>query len=158
MMISFQYEKRQVLQALRYHFISKPEIKAMIILVNVFAIASVLLYSFGKVNALAFLVGSTLWIVLMISFWFVLPAAVYKRSETFKHAFSMDFSDNSFTLQHEHGSRSWPWKDLSHFIESPHFFHLYFDPRSFLLVPKSGFSDRDEVSDMRKLLREKIRR
>lgn len=155
-MLSFQYEKGQVLQALRYHFISKTEIRLMIILVNVFALASIILYSLGKVNAFAFLVGSSLWIVLMISFWFVLPGAVYRRSETFKHAFSMDFRDANFTLQHEHGSRTWTWANLSHFIESPHFFHLYFDARSFLLVPKSGLRSAEDMSELRSLLKEKL--
>ena len=61
------------MQALRYHFISRLEIRTMLILVNVFALASVTLYAFGKITAFAFLVGSVLWIVLMISFWFILP-------------------------------------------------------------------------------------
>ena len=156
MIIHFGYEKGQVMQALRYHFISRPEIRTMLILVNVFALASVTLYAFGKITALAFLVGSLLWIVLMISFWFILPGIVYRRADTFKHSFSMNFEEEKFTLNHERGSRSWPWNALSSFIESPHFFHLYFDSRSFFLVPKSGCRDRDEVFELRKLLKEKI--
>ena len=136
MTIYFGYEKGQVLQALRYHFISRPEIRIMIILVNVFALASLILYAMKKITPLAFLVGSLLWIVLMISFWFILPMMVYRRAETFRHEFSMNFEQEGFSLQHEKGSRSWPWNALSHFIESPHFFHLYFDSRSFFLGPK----------------------
>ena len=107
---------------------------------------------------MAFLVGSSLWIVLMISFWFILPFLVYKRAETFKHSFSMNFEDAGFTLSHERGNRSWPWNALSTFKESPHFFHLYFDSRSFFLVPKSGFKDREEVSELRNLLKEKVKK
>ena len=40
MKVEFSYDKGQVLQALRYHFLSKKEIRLMIILVNVFALAS----------------------------------------------------------------------------------------------------------------------
>ena len=54
MTIYFGYEKAQVIQALRYHFISRKEIRLMLILVNVFAIASIVLYAFGKVGAMAF--------------------------------------------------------------------------------------------------------
>ena len=104
MTIYFGYEKPKVMQALRYHFISRPEIRIMLILVNVFAIASITLYAFKKVTALAFLVGSLLWIVLMISFWFILPGMVYRRAATFKHEFSMDFQEAGFTLRHEKGS------------------------------------------------------
>jgi len=68
MLIYFGYEKRQVMQALRYHFISKPEIRIMLILVNVFALVSITLYAMKKITPMAFFVGSFLWIVLMVSF------------------------------------------------------------------------------------------
>lgn len=155
MLLHFKYEKGQVLQALRYHFISRPEIKIMIILVNVFALGSLLLYTFQKITQPAFLVGSLLWIILMISFWFLLPGIVYRRAETFRHEFSMRFDEDGFTLNHERGSRSWPWSALANFLESPHFFHLYFDSRSFFLVPKSGCRDKDEVHELRQLLKQK---
>lgn len=159
MTIHFGYEKGQVMQALRYHFINRPEIRTMLILVNVFAIASITLYALRKITPMAFLVGSCLWIVLMISFWFILPGMVYRRAETFKNNFTMQFGENDFTLGHEGGgSRTWPWKALSNFIESPHFFHLYFDSRSFFLVPKSGCKDKDEVFELRQLLKEKVKK
>jgi hypothetical protein len=107
---------------------------------------------------MAFMVGSLLWIVLMISFWFVLPGMVYRRAVTFRHSFSMDFGEEQFTLEHERGSRSWPWTALKTYIETPHFFHLYFDARSFFLVPKSGYRDKEEISEMRDLLRRKVRK
>lgn len=158
MTIHFAYEKGQVLQALRYHFISRPEIRTMIIVVNVFAIASLVLYAFNKITPWAFMTGSILWIVLMISFWFVLPGIVYRRAETFRHEFSMEFEQDGFTLLHERGSRSWQWNALSNYLESPNFFHLYFDSRSFFLVPKSGFRDSDEIYELRKMLKEKVRK
>ncbi len=158
MTISFAYDKKQVLQALRYHFISRPEIKTMLIVVNVFAIVSVTLYAIGKITPVAFLVSSGLWLVLMVSFWFILPGVVYRRAETFQHSFTMYFDEEDFTLAHANGSRKWPWKAVSTFLESPHFFHLYFDSRSFFLVPKSGCRDKDEVFELRQLLKKKIKK
>lgn len=158
MTIYFGYEKPKVLQALRYHFISRPEIRIMLILVNVFALASITLYALKKVTPMAFLIGSFLWIVLMISFWFILPGLVYRRAATFKHEFSMDFEEKGFTLRHEKGLKEWPWTALSHYVESPHFFHLYFDSRSFFLVPKSGCRDSDEVHELRTLIKSKAKK
>jgi hypothetical protein len=158
MTIYFGYEKGQVMQALRYHFISRREILIMLILVNVFALASVILYIFKKITPMACLTGSLLWIILMVSFWFILPGMVYRRAITFKHHFSMDFKEDEFTLGHEKGSKSWPWTALNNFIESPHFFHLYFDSRSFLLVPKNGCRDADEVYELRQLLKAKVKK
>jgi hypothetical protein len=158
MRIQFAYDKRQVLQALRYHFLGRPEIRIMIIMVNVFAFLSAALFYFKKVTPMAFLTGSTLWFVLMICFWFILPGAVYKRSATFLDHFTMEFKSDTFSVGNERGTRSWPWTALSKFVETPNFFHLYFDPRSFFLVPKSSFGDSDGVFEMRQLLKEKIRR
>jgi hypothetical protein len=158
MIIYFGYEKGQVIQALRYHFISRREILIMLILVNVFALTSVVLYLFNKITPMACMTGSLLWIILMVSFWFILPGMVYRRAITFKHSFSMEFTEDGFTLMHEKGSKSWPWAALKNFIESPHFFHLYFDSRSFLLVPKNGCRDADEVYELRQLLKAKVKK
>ncbi|MFI5129110.1 MAG: YcxB family protein [Chitinophagales bacterium] len=158
MTIHFGYEKKQVIQALRYHFISRPEIKVMLIVVNVFALISLTLYALHKITPLAFLVGSGLWISLMVSFWFIMPGIVYKRAETFRHDFTMYFESDTFTLAHERGSRTWPWNSLNNYIESPHFFHLYFDSRSFFLVPKSGCRDMDEVFELRQMLKAKVKK
>lgn len=155
-MIQFAYEKPKVLQALRYHFISRPEIRIMIILINVFALASALLFYLKKVTPVAFLTSSFLWFTLMISFWFILPGLVYKRNSTFKDHFTMVFEDDGFSLGNERGSRSWPWKALSNFLESPHFFHLYFDSRSFFLVPKSGLKTSEDIFNLRQILKNKI--
>ena len=158
MTIYFGYEKPKVLQALRYHFISRPEIRIMLVLVNVFAIMSITLYALKKITPMAFFIGSFLWVVLMISFWFILPALVYRRAATFKHEFSMTFEEDGFQLAHERGSKTWAWTALKNYLESPHFFHLYFDSRSFFLVPKSGCKDTDEVFELRKLIRSKVKK
>lgn len=157
MTIEFTYNKNQVLQALRYHFLSKREIRLMIILVNVFALASAALFYFKKILPFAFLIGSFLWFGLMISFWFVLPGLVYRRAATFQDHFIMQFNEESFSVGNERGSRSWPWDALSNFLETPHFFHLYFDNRSFLLVPKNAFANSEEIYELRHLMQQKIK-
>ncbi|MBD0331627.1 MAG: YcxB family protein [Chitinophagaceae bacterium] len=157
MTIHFDYDKKQVLQALRYHFISRPEIRIMIIVVNVFALCSAALFYFKKITPFAFLVASLLWFFLMLSFWIILPGTVYRRAATFRDHFTMTFTDQNFTLGNERGSRSWSWHALSKFVESPFFFHLYFDSRSFFLVPKSGFANNDQVYQLRQLLKQKVK-
>jgi hypothetical protein len=157
MKVSFTYDKKQVIQALRYHFLSRKEIRLMIILVNVFALGSAFLFYFKKILPLAFLVGSFLWFILMLSFWFFLPGMVYRRATTFKDHFIMTFDAESFSVGNERGARSYPWKAVSSFLETPHFFHLYFDSRSFFLVPKDSFSGSDEIYQMRHMLKEKIK-
>lgn len=157
MTVHFDYDKGKVLQALRYHFLSKREIRLMIILVNVFALVSAALFYFKKILPFALLVSSFLWFVLMITFWFILPGLVYRKAATFKDHFTMNFEDRGFSLGNERGSRAWEWKSLSNYLETPHFFHLYFDATSFFLVPKVAFSD-EQRHEMRDLLKAKVRK
>lgn len=156
MTVHFSYDKKQVLQALRYHFLSKKEIRVMVILVNVFALASAVLFYFKKILPFAFLVSSLLWFALLICFWFILPGMVYRRAATFQDHFTMNFGDDGFSVGNERGSRSWDWRALKEFLETPNFFHLYFDRASFFLVPKNAFENSDAVYDFRQMLKEKI--
>lgn len=153
----FTYEKGKVIQALRYHFITRKEIKFIIILVNLFAIASAILYFSGKISSLPFLINSVLWFILMISFWFLLPNGIYKKAATFKDTFKVSFEEHHMFLQNERGEKSWPWTSFNSWMESPYFFHLYFDSRSFFLLPKEAFKG-DNVHEARKFLKEKIRK
>jgi len=43
-------------------------------------------------------------------------------------------------------------------IETPGFFHLYFDSRSFFLLPKDVFNSSDDLQQARLLMREKIQK
>lgn len=151
----FHYDKGKVIQALRFHFITRREIKVMMILVNVFAIVSAAFFFFKKISPLAFLVSSVLWFVLMIVFWFLLPYMIYKKAATFKDRFRAILSETEFRIENERGGRSWQWEEFSTRMESPHFFHLYFNSRSFFIVPKSAF-DGDDAHEARKILAAKI--
>jgi hypothetical protein len=158
MTVNFGYDKKQVVHALRYHFLTRPEIKLLIILVNVFAILSAVLAIFKVIQPLSFLVFSFLWLALMLVVWKILPLSIYKRSHTFQDRFSLTINENQVELNNERGQQVWPWNRFSSFVESPYFFHLYFDSRSFFLLPKDSFKDIVEVQEVRKLFREKIRR
>jgi hypothetical protein len=153
----FSYRKPEVLQALRFHFFSRNEIKIMIIVVNIFAISAAVLYFTGKVSPLAFLLSSTLWFALMLAFWFVLPSIIYRKASTFKDHFKVSLEDQHLFLENERGGRNWPWKDFSSFIESSNFFHLYFNSQSFFLIPKSAF-EKDDLYEVRKFLKGKIKK
>ena len=158
MTVQFGYERKQVIQALRYHFIMRPEIKALMVAVNVFAILSAVLYAMHKIQALPFLIFSLLWSLLMAAIWWILPRSIYKKSATFQGYFLMHFNKEEVVLETERGSQGWSYKQFSHFIESPFFFHLYFDARSFFLVPKDAFKDITALQETRDLLKQKIRK
>jgi len=158
MTVHFGYDKKQVVHALRYHFLTRPEIKLLVIFVNVFAILSAVLVIFKVIQPLSFLVFSLLWLGLMLVIWRLLPLSIYKRSQTFKDRFSLTINENQVELDNERGKQVWQWNRFSSFVESPYFFHLYFDSRSFFLLPKDSFRDITELQEVRKMFREKIRK
>ena len=129
----------------------------MIILINVFAIVSAALFFFKKISPVSFLLSSVMWFILMITFWFLLPQMIYRKAPTFKDRLRAILTSSEFRIENERGGRSWAWSDFSTWIESPHFFHLYFNSRSFFIVPKDAFSD-DEVYEARQMFKEKIQK
>ena len=149
MTIHFGYDKKQVIHALRFHFLTRPEIKVLFVLVNVFAILSAVLFFLKKIQPLSFLLFSLLWFFLMLVIWRLLPSGIYKRSHTFQDNFSMSIDQSEVVLMTERGSKAWQWKDFSNFVESTYFFHLYFDARSFFLVPKDAFTDLIALQEAR---------
>ncbi len=158
MIIHFGYDKKQVLQALRYHFITRTEIKILLIMVNVFTIAAAVLLYIHLIQPVAFLAFSLLWFLLIIAVWRILPASIYKKNETFRDNFSMSIDQNEVVLETNRGAHAWQWKDFSTFVESPYFFHLYFNTRSFFLVPKDAFKGILELQEARQILRDKIKK
>ncbi len=158
MKLNIRYEKGKVLQALRYHFISRREIKLMMILVNVFALFAAVLYAFKLISPLPFLMSSVLWISMMAAFWVWLPAMIYRKSKTFKDVFTVNIEAQHFFIDTAGGQKSWAWREFSSYYETPGFFHLYFDSKSFFLLPKDAFSDQDSLDDARKIFKENIRR
>lgn len=153
----FEYNKAKVIQALRYHFISRREIKIMMILVNVFALLSASLFFMRKITPVAFLLSSFLWFLMMILFWFLLPRIIYRKSPSFKEKYRINIDDNALKVESERGSKCFNWQDFFSWMESPHFFHVYFSATSFFLIPKEAFEE-DFEHDARNYFKEKIKK
>ena len=157
MTVHFGYDKKQVLEGLRNHFFARPEIRILIILVNVFAIISAILFYFKYIQALSFLIFSVLWFLLWLTFRRLLPMSIYKRSHTFQDNFTLSLNEQEgILLQTERGKQAWRWNDFSSFKETLYFFHLYFDSRSFFLIPKDSFKDLLEIQEARKWMKNNI--
>jgi hypothetical protein len=157
--LHFSYEKSRVLQALRYHFITRKELRIMLIAVNVFALLSITLYAFKLVTPLAFMAGSFLWLFLMITFWFIMPSLIYRKTQAFRYEFSMHFGAGGFSLAPAEGlKKEWNWNQLQSYLESPHFFHLYFNPQSFWLVPKAACNGAEELLALRAIISAQVKK
>jgi hypothetical protein len=149
MKVHVTYKKQQVIQALRYHFISRREIKLMMILVNVFALVAAVLFYLKWITPLPFLMSSVVWIAMMGAFWLWLPWTIYRKSRTFRDTFDVQIEEHHFGIETDVTHKVWAWREFSDVIETPGFFHLYFDTRSFFLVPKDVFENDEQVHQAR---------
>ncbi len=156
MSFSFSYHKGKVLQALRYHFFWQKEIRIVLVIILIFDIATAILYMLGKIRPEPFLLGSFIWLIFILSVWYILPYAVYRKASAFKESFIIYFQENLVRLENDRGFVEWPWDQFSKELESPNFFHFYFNTKSFFLVPKDTMNDSLKDS-VRALVREKIK-
>ena len=156
MTIRFGYNKRQVLDGLRGHFFSIREIRILVIVINVFAILSAILFSLKKIQFQPFLLFSLLWFCLWISIRRLLPLSIYKRSATFQDNFILTLEDQGMLMETKKGSQLWQWEAFSAFKETAYFFHVYFNKRSFFLIPKDAFKDITEIQAARQMLKQRI--
>jgi hypothetical protein len=144
MSYTISFKKPAVLQALRYHFMKQSEIKSLMIIINLYAVVTAVLLFMKKIRPEPFLLGSILWIALMLYFWFILPNQFYKKTTLFKEGWNFSYNSQAATLVGALGEASWGWDTVTHYFESPEFFHFYFSPKSFFLIPKEGISLEDQ--------------
>ena len=145
MHFTFSYNKKKVMQALRYHFIAQKEIRILFIVIILFDLVSGGFYFAGKIRPEPFLLGAFIWFFFLISFWFLMPGIVYKRSVTFKQQFTIYFQPAYAALENDKGRVEWEWNRFTNYFESPNFFHLYFSAKSFFLVPKDALNTEDQL-------------
>jgi len=138
------YVKSEVLQALRYHFIKQREIKSLMIIINLYAIVTAVLLFMKKIRPEPFLLGSILWILLMAFFWFILPNMFFRKTTLFKENWDFSYDNKRATLMGNLGEASWEWDTVSHYFESAYFFHFYFSPKSFFIIPKAHLPFEDQ--------------
>jgi hypothetical protein len=157
MTVSFSYNKKQVLDGLRTHFFGRSEIRILFIIVNVFAILSAILFYYKVIQPVSFLIFSFLWFMLWLSVRVLLPLSIYKKSQTFHDSFILSLREQGVELETEKGTQLWNWQQFSAFKETLYFFHLYFDTRSFFMVPKDAFAGITQLQEARELLKQKIK-
>jgi hypothetical protein len=112
--------------------------------VNVYAIVTAILLYYKKIRPELFLLGSVLWIVLMLLFWYILPWWFFKKTDLFKYQWQFSFNQQGANLVCPQGEAAWNWLEVKHYFESPAFFHFYFGPKSFFIIPKEPFSFEEQ--------------
>lgn len=158
MHLEFSYNKEEVLNALRHHFMQRGEIKVFRNTLIILLLATLGGYVFRLVTPQA-LTGIAIMVVLLVLvFWYMLPISTYNKAATFKDNIQLQYSEEGMVIStgHSEYQRSISWNNFSRVVETKTFFFLYKDKKSFFLIPTSAFESEAEKKRFGHLLQQKV--
>lgn len=158
MHLEFNYDKGDVLHALRYHFMRRGEIKVFRNTLIILLLATLTGYFFSVVTT-----GALTGIVIMILvlgwvFWYLLPISIYNKAATFKDSIHLRYSEEGLliTTRGSDHPRNISWSNFSRVVETEKFFFLYRDKKTFFLIPTSAFQTEEAYRNFAGILKSKF--
>lgn len=151
--LNFQYEKADVLQALRFHFMRRKEIKVFRVILIWLGLLALLAFSLRFIEGSELLALILMLIVLAVVFWYVLPLSIYAKTKTFQDSIRLVPTHEGLTIRTQFADRQLPWRGIQEVVETKDFFLLYRNTQSFFLVPGRAFKDSEQRQVFRDLLR-----
>lgn len=158
MQLEFSYNKGEVLDALRYHFMQRGEIKVFRNTLIILLLATIAGYAFNMVTTSALTGISFMVLLLAWVFWYLLPISIYNKAATFKDDIHLMYSDEGLlisTRASEH-QRAISWKNFSRVVETKKFIFLYRDKKTFFLIPTSAFETAEAYETFARILKSNI--
>ncbi len=158
MHVEFSYNKEDVLNALRYHFMRRGEIKVFRNTLCILLLLALTGFFFHLVTPSALIGIIAMVAVITWAFWYLLPVSTYNKAATFKDEIKLGYSEEGLqisTRASDH-QRQLYWNNFTRIVETSKFFFLYRDRKSFLLIPTSAFESDDARINFRKLAKAKI--
>ncbi len=153
MTLHFKYRRREVIEALRFHFMNKPEIKLFRTFLILLVIAAFIGYftDYISLNALTWIF--IIFIALVFLLWFILPFSVYRRAHTFREPeLTLSVSEETLTIGTNKGKSRIAWQRFSNVMETKDFFYLYRSNKSFFLIPANAFNSKEDRITFSKML------
>ncbi len=156
MFLSFCYDKADVIQALRHHFRSKPEIRVFGIILFILLIFACGGAISGLVSAPALAGVAIMLAILVLAFWWLLPYSIYNRAATFRDSIHLRFNEDGLFIGTSSGERLVLWKQFHRYARTDQFIFLYRNNQSFFLIPVKAFQSLGDLEDFTRMLKEKV--
>ncbi|WP_109696493.1 YcxB family protein [Chitinophaga deserti] len=151
-LLQFTYKKEEVINALRFHFLRRGEIRVFRNTLIILLLATVIGYVFRVVNFNAMLGIVVMMVILGWAFWYLLPVSTYNKAATFRDSIRLRYNDEGMAIYTGQGERSMSWRNFSQIVETQSFFFLYRDKRTFFLIPTSAFENDEARSQFSELM------
>ena len=158
MHLEFSYNKEEVLNALRYHFLQRGEIKVFRNTLFILLSFTLLGYAYKLVTVGALVGIAAMIVIIILVFWYMLPVSIYNKAATFKDNIHLNYSEEGIviTSRSSETERQWSWKNFTQVVEAKNFFFLYRGKKNFFLVPTSAFKSGAAQKEVRQLAEDKI--
>ncbi len=157
MELQFQYDKQEVIDALRFHFMNRPEMKLFKVVLALMVVLAFIGYGMNVVSLKMLIWIFLLFIVLVLIFWYILPYTVYRNAKTFQEpTISLHWTEEGISIGTERGESMLPWNRFHQILETKDFFYLYSSNKSFFLIPVDAFPDREERVAFSELLQSRF--
>jgi hypothetical protein len=152
MQITFHYDKKAVINGLRFHFLNRTETKVIRVLFVLLFIIAIWGYLKNVLPYAVVVIVFVLIVLLSIVLWLILPNTIYRKAKTFhEHAIVLEYDEEGLSIGTHAGARQLPWQSFSRVIETDYFFYLYRSNNAFFLIPADAFTP-EERNDFRELL------
>lgn len=156
MQVKFHYDKKAVINALRFHFLNRTETKVIRILFIIIFLLAIFGYLKDVVPYAVVVIVFLVIVMLTIVLWFILPNTIYKKARTFHEpSLELDFSEEGMSITTQMGGRRLPWQSFSRVLETAYFFYLYQNKNAFFLIPADAFTT-PQNAEFRQLLQRHI--
>lgn len=147
MHLEFTYNKEEVLNALRYHFLQRGEIKVLRNTLFILLACALAGFPFRIVTLTALVGIASMTLLIVLVFWFMLPTSIYNKAHTFKDDIHLKYTEEGITISTRSSDfqRELSWSAFTQIIEAKNFFFLYRGKKNFFLIPTSAFpSEADQ--------------
>ena len=126
MHLEFSYNKEEVLNALRYHFLQRGEIKVFrntLFILLAFTLAG---FAYRLVTVGALICIASMVVLIVLVFWYMLPVSIYNKANTFKDDIHLNYSEEGITISTRSSEveKQLSWKNFTQLVEAKNFIFL----------------------------------
>jgi uncharacterized protein (DUF58 family) len=156
--LTFRYSERDYIRALRSHYATHLYLPLDIAVT--IGVATLGIYLLSSPTArwigLACLVMSSLFALLLIAAFTIIPSFAFRREPKFRDDYSLTFSPEGIHFRTVHVDSQLQWNFYSSASVLPHSYLLYYGTRQFTVIPTRVFQTTEQRQDFEQLLMQYI--
>lgn len=158
--LSFRYQERDYVRAMRAHFASRLRLRLDIFLAVVVTGVGAYLWRTPALQwfGLACILLAVVFILLIVAAFTVIPRLAFRREPKFRDEYSLTFSPDGIHFRTAHLDSQLQWSMYSHALMDAHSYVLYYGSHQFTVIPKRVFQSVEQQQSFEQLLTHHVSR